>query len=1675
MPPQRSEVESPTSPHRRARTALSALVLLIMLFSAIPTITLHASSDPGYVDNGDFTKSVLWNFTDPADYAYANTTVSGGLGMLEFVNETTVENSAAQYLLGNRTNIDLGTGQDAIVIDNTSLSVQTLTLQPGPEAIDCYLYEWFSYTNYDGTELVLNPAYYVEDFYNKRSRIVMQPDLSLVPAGATIVNATLWLYEKPSKSNVIYYSIHALNLSFVEQEVAFDRRDATNLWENWGGDFSTESFSNGTIDGTDGWHLFDLTRLVDLWVRGSAPNYGFIIVPRNERFDGTKSFVSSDAGNKPTQWPKIVVNYTVGAAVGAYESSVLGPATNATFTLANWTDGVISKGSDEFSTSSISSKWKWTKDPSLAGGSVNLDRPGWLNITGSQPTELTNASVGCNYLNQPVDGNFRAETSLEGHFSANSMGAGLLMKSDDLTWLAIYLAGVQGNSRIVAMVCKGGFSTTLNSASWTSTAAHLRIERSDGTYQLRASMDGISWSTLQSYSGQYDFTLRVSVGLCVFSGGVPSNPVAEFDFFRLQPVGQSPSLEMRVRTGNSTNTADPSWEPWGAPIGPSTGTVIGATSMYVQYQLTLSTSWEWLSPAFYGFTCHDERFLPEGVITTEAVYQVDLSVWDTMTVTQSATGGKIEYSYSTNGGSTWQFLGSGASFSLGVTEPSMMLRMAIRTYDTLVTPSIDTIELRYSVSIASFQITAPGTVIAGEEFNITIEARDPSNNLATGWNGTVTIHAMNAAGTSDASDEVYVTTAYVPLGGVVNISNQAYDFAETIRISVSAGTVRGMTAGTIVVQPGSATTLTMNPGDTTMFDHTSMTFTATAYDAYGNMLAGASYAWTADASLGTLNSTSGRVVELTAGDYFMGGYLNVTCSGLNVSRWIDVLPAALPPSFTSPLPDQIKTEDSGEWTLDLSGYVTDLEDPHSKLRWYASNESIVEVRGENRTGNLMITFLTKQDAYGSCEVYVSVVDSSGMKTTTTLNVTIEPVNDPPIIAPIEPLVVQYDVQYVYDLTQYVYDSDNPFSQLNFSVDGASAPYAVVYDRYITFTYPESMMGTTQTVIIIVKDWAGASDATAVFVRVSDDRVPQLTNTLPNVMLDQGTTLEDCAFLAEHFYDPDDVALTYDWTCEHSIIGIDGEGHVNVTAPNDWFGVEYAVIRAVDPHGARAEGIMQITVRQVNHPATIGDVPDLKVRYDQRYKFDVAPYVEDADDFEEELLFTADDPHCTFTGSVMSILYPIGMNNTVNPVLITVWDDEYSASCSITITVSNNYPPELFSGNPLPDHSFLEDLPIRYPMAQGLEGYFWDQEDGQALSFEVFSLSDDVTAVAMMDITDGWRIELNTTQDYFGTSGILIRAKDSSGAIIEQVVVLEVTAVADAPVLNLPSAYTVIEGQQTILDLAYYISDPDSSLQHGDFTFTIQMIGRDGDEAEYLEGISTIPGMLLFEYPSGFLKDHDSTFTIEVVATDQDGKVARGEIEIKVSKAPRVGESPLMLSMAILATIGGVSGMGAIAYVRRKKPFVIRDVMLIHNDGFLIGRYAGHPHTSTEIDQDILSGMMTAVLNFVEDSMLTSHETLKTFGFKDYQVLVRRGTKTFAAIAYEGDLPDTIETPVKELLGTFERIYKKKISSWTGDIETDFAGVEVLIQGFVKEHSKKAGRKARKLWVAKRARGGETLK
>jgi len=411
-----------------------------------------------------------------------------------------------------------------------------------------------------------------------------------------------------------------------------------------------------------------------------------------------------------------------------------------------------------------------------------------------------------------------------------------------------------------------------------------------------------------------------------------------------------------------------------------------------------------------------------------------------------------------------------------------------------------------------------------------------------------------------------------------------------------------------------------------------------------------------------------------------------------------------------------------------------------------------------------------------------------------------------------------------------------------------------------------------------------------------------------------------------------------------------------------------------------------------------------------------------------------------------------------PVKITVSDGLLSDWQIINVTVSDDFPPELVMA--APDHSFLEDHPLAYPVLGYLEDFFTDR-DGDPLAYSAFVSVRNVTAEVVL--TNGnWTIQFRQEQNWYGSAFLTFRATDGQGALTETTVSLTVLSVPDPPVLSLPDSITVTQGSRSLLDLSKNVTDPDSALT--DFRWVL--------DSAYPDFMSVHGGIIVFDFPLGFLKEGEDskTITVTVSVIDQDNLISIDNMTITVTKNVVAANQNPLLWLGLLGSAGAVAVLSAYTIIRRRKPFVIHDMMLIHNDGFLIGRHAGS-HAG-DMDKDILSGMLTAVLNFVEDSMSTTMNELKTFGFKEYQVLVSRGQKTFVAVVYEGDIPDGIDKPLTEFIQAVERIYRKKLINWTGDIEMDFAGVEVLIQAFVKEHSKKTKAGTRDIWrtMQTRARG-----
>jgi len=141
-------------------------------------------------------------------------------------------------------------------------------------------------------------------------RIVMRFDLSSVPVGS-LRSATLRLFNRasPAGGTTDPLDVFRLTNPWVDKNSNWLTNDVPNatLWNNPGSDFAnrlgiaqslsnpfaTRGYDRSSVNAPNDW---DVTSLVQLWLDGIHPNYGFLITERMTADHGQAFFWASETG-----------------------------------------------------------------------------------------------------------------------------------------------------------------------------------------------------------------------------------------------------------------------------------------------------------------------------------------------------------------------------------------------------------------------------------------------------------------------------------------------------------------------------------------------------------------------------------------------------------------------------------------------------------------------------------------------------------------------------------------------------------------------------------------------------------------------------------------------------------------------------------------------------------------------------------------------------------------------------------------------------------------------------------------------------------------------------------------------------------------------------------------------------------------------------------------------------------------------------------------------------------------------------------------------------------------------------------------------------------------------------------------------------------------------------------
>jgi hypothetical protein len=404
-------------------------------------------------------------------------------------------------------------------------------------------------------------------------------------------------------------------------------------------------------------------------------------------------------------------------------------------------------------------------------------------------------------------------------------------------------------------------------------------------------------------------------------------------------------------------------------------------------------------------------------------------------------------------------------------------------------------------------------------------------------------------------------------------------------------------------------------------------------------------------------------------------------------------------------------------------------------------------------------------------------------------------------------VMDEHITGTYDIT---YSTTAPISNISFEYSEGASWRSFGFDSSFdgAFTFDSCAVGDRITDIRATARTASNSTAQDIVTNIEIDCTPPSIQILQPYDFSELNSTETITYVV----DPDAVLveLRYDDGQLHTIATeVPPDGSAIWTIGNQT--LKGVVLRGIawDEVGLSSEDqVSGLSTPEpiilISKPPTISGVPDIIVHYDYSYNFDLTPYINDDDTPLDQLtILTSDSAHIWINplnnlGLVMN--YPQSMLNQTVQVTIWVSDGNASDYQIINITILDDYPPEKL--HLLPDVSFDEDETVLNVFYTNMDYYFLDI-DGDNLYYTSGNES------VRIRINANKTVDMWAEPDWFGFEIITIRATDPTGALVEDVVIVQVNPVNDAPVIDYIPDITTPAGSYKTIDIMGYVHDVDN--------------------------------------------------------------------------------------------------------------------------------------------------------------------------------------------------------------------------------------------------------------------------
>ena len=150
----------------------------------------------------------------------------------------------------------------------------------------------------------------------------------------------------------------------------------------------------------------------------------------------------------------------------------------------------------------------------------------------------------------------------------------------------------------------------------------------------------------------------------------------------------------------------------------------------------------------------------------------------------------------------------------------------------------------------------------------------------------------------------------------------------------------------------------------------------------------------------------------------------------------------------------------------------------------------------------------------------------------------------------------------------------------------------------------------------------------------------------------------------------------------------------------------------------------------------------------------------------------------------------------------------------------------------------------------------------------------------------------------------------------------------------------------------------------------------------------------------------------------------------------------------LALLAGALGVAGFVAVRQsvKHAFRIEDLFLINREGLLIAHTTSR--RDSHGDEDILAGMLTAIMSFAQDVFQEEIGGLRQFEIGNKTVALEPSEHVYVAAIGSGPIRNRLSTSLRDFLVDIEERYGDRLQWWSG-MNEDLVGIDAMVQLFAR--------------------------